>query len=231
MLQGKRSIVKQSTRSAGMMALAGAVSAALMATPALSHPHIFAEASLEVAVTADGTVEALRHVWRFDELFSSTVLFEFDANADLELDHAELEAVGAVLHESLAEFGYFQFVSAGGKDVAMQAPERIVALLQDNQLVVLFESKPASTLPLDGKIDFGIYDPTFYTAIDFFDDDSLSVSLQPAQCTRAVIRPDPDEAIAMNQQSLTDAFFNDPVGVDYSKLFATRLELNCGAGE
>ena len=211
-----------------MSALAGAVFA-LAATPALSHPHIFAEASLEVAVAADGTVEALRHVWRFDDLFSSTVLLEFDANADLELDHDELESVGSVIHESLAEFDYFQFVTTGDKDVAMQAPERIVAMFQDNQLIIVFESKPAGKLSLDGRVDFGVYDPTFYTAIDFYDDDSLTVSGLPDECTRAVVRPDPDEAIAMNQQSLTDAFFNDPMGVDYSKLFATRLELDCAA--
>jgi len=41
------------------------------------------------------------------------------------------------------------------------------------------------------------------------------------------VRPDPDEIIAQNQSSLTDAFFNDPTGTDMTKLFATRLELQC----
>ena len=197
------------------------------AAPALAHPHVFAEASLEVAVGPDGTVEALRHVWRFDDLFSATVMLEFDLNADLVLDNDELEMVGSVIHESLAEFGYFQFVTAGGKDVGMHAPDRIMANYQDNQLVVLFESRPAEPLKLDGTVDFGVYDPTFYTAIDFYEDEHLTVTGLPDGCTRAVIRPDADEAIAQNQQSLTDAFFNDPTGVDYSKIFATRLELNC----
>ena len=49
----------------------------------------------------------------------------------------------------------------------------------------------------------------------------------PGDCTRAVIRPDPDEAIAQNQNTLTSAFFNDPSGNDLSKIFATRLELKC----
>lgn len=195
--------------------------------PALSHPHIFAEASLEVVVGPDRSVQALRHVWRFDDLFSSTVLLEFDMNADLELDEEELEEVGSVIHESLAEFDYFQFVTLGGRDVAMQPPERIVALFQDSQLIVLFESQPVEKLILDGSIDFGIYDPTFYTAIDFYEDEQMMVSDLPASCSRSVVRPDPDEAISMNQQSLTDAFFNDPTGNDYSKLFATRLALTC----
>jgi ABC-type uncharacterized transport system substrate-binding protein len=51
----------------------------------------------------------------------------------------------------------------------------------------------------------------------------------PSSCTRTVIRPDPDTAIAQNQQTLTDAFFNDPTGTDMSKIFATKLELTCQA--
>lgn len=197
------------------------------AAPVAAHPHIFAEASLEVMVGADRKVESLRHVWRFDDMFSSTVLLEFDANADLKLDEEELATVGSVVLESLAEFDYFQFVTSGGKDVAMSPPEQIVALFEDSQLIILFESRPVDKLVLDSVADFGVYDPTFYTAIDFYEDANLVVTKLPDGCARAVVRPDPDEAIAQNQQSLTDAFFNDPSGVDYSKLFATRLELNC----
>lgn len=195
---------------------------------ARAHPHVFAEASLEVAVGADGSVAALRHVWRFDDLFSSTVLLEFDRNADLQLDTEELDEVGNVIHASLAEFGYFQIVTANGKDVVMAAPDRIMANYEDNQLIVLFESQPQEPLKLDSDLSFGVYDPTFYTAIDFYDDTHLVVSDLPAGCAREVVRPDPDEAIAQNQQTLTDAFFNDPSGNDMSKIFATRLELHCG---
>ena len=216
----KRILNRTALPAAAALVLAGA-------TQALAHPHVFAEASLEVAVDDGGAVTALRHVWRFDDLFSATVMLEFDANADLTLDHGELETVGSVIHESLAEFGYFQFVTAGGKDVEMRAPDRIMADFQDNQLIILFESRPVAPLKLDGTVDFGVYDPTFYTAIDFYEDTQLVVTGLPESCTRAVVRPDADEAIAQNQQSLTDAFFNDPTGVDYSKIFATRLELSC----
>ena len=57
----------------------------------------------------------------------------------------------------------------------------------------------------------------------------MAVDDLPADCTRQVIRPDPDEAIAQNQSTLTDAFFNDPTGTDLSKIFATKLELTCKA--
>ncbi|MDN2567271.1 DUF1007 family protein [Aquibium sp. A9E412] len=209
--------------------VAALVAALAAPATALAHPHVFAEARLDVAVAADGTVEALRHLWRFDDLFSSTVLVEFDRNGDLELDTGELELVAEIVHESLAEFDYFQLVTRNGRDVDMQAPDRLIADFADNQLIILFESAPAETLPLSGTIAFGVYDPTFYTAIDFVEDDYMAVENMPSSCARSVVRPDPDEAIAQNQDTLTEAFFNEPGGNDMSRIFATRLEIDCPA--
>jgi len=197
--------------------------------PASAHPHVFAEARLDVMVTPEGDVRSLRHLWRFDDLFSSTVLVEFDANGDLKLDESELAEVSKTVFDSLAEFGYFQIVRANGASVAMKPPPKLMAQYQDDQLIILFESEPESALRLAGKVDFGVYDPTFYTAIDFIEDDYMAVDSMPAGCERAVIRPDADEALAQNQSTLTEAFFNDPSGTDYSSIFATRLEITCGA--
>ncbi|WP_353644799.1 DUF1007 family protein [Mesorhizobium sp. WSM2239] len=195
--------------------------------PARVHPHVFAEARLDVMLNPDKTVKSLRHLWRFDDLFSSTVLMEFDKNADLKLDDAELQDVSNTVYASLAEYDYFQLVTADGKDVTMKPPPVLIANYEADQLIILFESEPKEQLKLEGKVDFGIYDPTFYTAIDFVEDENMAVSDLPPTCTRSVIRPDPDEAIAQNQSNLTDAFFNDPSGTDLSKIFATRLELDC----
>jgi len=207
-----------------------ATCAALLAVtaPAEVHPHVFAEARLDVVLSPDhGSVASLRHLWRFDELFSSTVLMEFDKNADLALDDAELKEVAGTIFSSLADYDYFQVVTVNGKDFHMKAPSHLMAYFDNNQLIVLFESEPVTPLKLAGKIDFGVYDPTFYTAIDFADDANMAVEGLPANCTRTVIRPDPDTAIAENQKTLTEAFFNDPMGTDMSKIFATRLELTC----
>ncbi len=216
------SSLKRSTLGAASLAAALA-----WAGPAWVHPHVFAEASLEVKLDAGATVHSLRHVWRFDDLFSSTVLVEFDKNQDLKLDDAELLDVANTIFASLAEFDYFQLVSSQGKDVAMKAPDKLIATFENNQLVVFFESQPVEPLKLAGKVDFGVYDPTFYTAIDFTEDSNMMVDGLPATCKRQVIRPDPDEAIAQNQQNLTDEFFNDPSGNDLGSIFATKLEIDC----
>jgi ABC-type uncharacterized transport system substrate-binding protein len=213
-----------------ILATATATTTLLASTlPARVHPHVFAEARLDVVVNPDHTVKSLRHVWRFDELFSSTVLMEFDKNSDLKLDDAELKDVADTVYKSLAVYNYFQMVTLNDKDVEMKPPAKLIANFDHDQLIIAFESEPKQPLKLSGKVDFGVYDPSFYTAIDFVDDDKMAVENLPPTCTRTVVRPDPDEAIKQNQSKLTDAFFNDPQGTDMSKIFATRLELNCPA--
>jgi ABC-type uncharacterized transport system substrate-binding protein len=214
--------------AARTMMLASASATFLASTaPALVHPHVFAEARLDVMLNPDRSVKSLRHLWRFDDVFSSTVMMEFDKNSDLKLDDAELQEVANTVYSSLGEYGYFQVVTADGKDVAMKPPAQLMANYENDQLIILFESEPKNPLKLTGKVDFGVYDPTFYTAIDFTEDEHMAVDGMPSDCTRAVIRPDPDDAIAQNQASLTDAFFNDPAGTNLSKIFATKLELTC----
>ncbi|WP_434221263.1 DUF1007 family protein [Mesorhizobium caraganae] len=214
------------------MRLTGMVSgvALLLASAgaANAHPHVFAEAKLDLTVGPDRMVKSLRHLWRFDDLFSSTVLMEFDKNSDLVLDAKELDEVALTIHASLAEYNYFQMVTLNGKDVTMAPPPKFSVSYENDQLVVQFETQPKDTLALAGKVSIGVYDPTFYTAIDFTDDDKIAVAGLPEGCSRAVVRPDPDTAIAQNQKSLTDAFFSDPTGTNLGKIFATRLELTCG---
>ena len=202
--------------------------AALMPISALAHPHIFAEARLEVVAGEDGTISELRNVWRFDEMFSSSVILDFDKNTNLKLDPEELADVGQVVLESLEEFSYYTSITEDGKDVKVGKPDKINVDFKDGQLLMFFVLKPGETMPLKGKMTFGVYDPTMYAAMDFSTDDDLAlVGDGFSACKREVVRPDPDEVLAQNQSNLTDAFFNDPTGNDMSKLFATRLEVTC----
>ena len=196
--------------------------------PALAHPHIFAEARLEVVAGPDGNVQELQNVWRFDEVFSSSVLLDFDKNTDLKLDAKELAALGEVMRKSLASYHYFTTITINGAVVGVQKPDVIHATFDGQQLMVIFAVKPEKPVPLKGRLTFGIYDPSMYTSIDFpTDGDLVAKGAGFAKCQHKVVRPDPDEVISQNSTTLTDAFFNDPTGTDMTKLFATRLEVTC----
>ena len=194
---------------------------------ALAHPHVYAEARLEIVIGDTGTVEELRHVWRFDDLFSSTILLDFDTNANLKLESSELLEIGNVVRESLADYDYYTSISHDGQAVKIQPPDAIHVDFQDGQILMFFAVRPETPLPLQGLLSFGAYDPTMYAALDFLTDDDLFVDGLRPGCSEAIIRPDPDEVMAQNEATLTDALYNNPQGNDFSKFFATRLELTC----
>ncbi len=201
--------------------------AAIVASPASSHPHVFAEAKLSLVLNPNGTVEKLSHVWVFDDVFSSTVLVEFDTDQDLKLSAAELQEVQNTIVESIGEFNYFQTIKSNGSEITMVRPPNLTARMDDQTLVISFDSSPEKILPLHGTVSFGIYDPTFYTAIDFVEDTDMTAPVLPAGCAAKVVRPDPEEAMAQNQKNLTDAFFQTTDPATMSQLFATRLEVTC----
>jgi ABC-type uncharacterized transport system substrate-binding protein len=203
--------------------------ASLLLSPAvtLAHPHVFADARLEIVAGADGNIQQLHNVWRFDEVFSSQVLLDFDKNTNLVLDVPELEEIGRTVRDSLEEFSYYTTLTQDGKTIAVTKPDVINVDFKDGQLLMFFAIKPATVMPLKGKLTFGVYDPTLYASMDFPSDQDLVILGNFGSCKHSVVRPDADEVIAANQSTLTDAFFNDPTGTDMSKLFATRMEVNC----
>ncbi len=202
----------------------------VLPSTALAHPHIFAEAHLEIVAGSDGDISELQNVWRFDEIFSSSVLLDFDKNANNQLDQDELEEVGQTVLDSMEEFDYFLNITQDGKSIGVHRPDQIIADYKDGQLLLIFSAKPKQAMPLKGKMTFGVYDPTLYTAMDFpTDQDMVAVGEGFKRCTEKIVRPDPDEVITQNQATLTEAFWNDPLGTDRSRLFATRIEVTCGA--
>ncbi|KPF46253.1 DUF1007 family protein [Rhizobium sp. AAP43] len=206
--------------------LAGLVTG--FATPAFSHPHIFAEARLEIVAADDGTLKELRNVWRFDDVFSASVLMDYDKNSDLKLDPSELKEIADTIRESLGDYGYFTFITKDGQPAEVARPEVFNVDYRENQLLVFFVAHPKTPLKIGGKMTVGVYDPTLYTAIDFANDTDMVVEGKGFEtCKHKVVRPDADAVIAQNQDNLTEAFFNDPAGTDMGKLFATRMEIAC----
>ncbi|QRI62090.1 DUF1007 family protein [Shinella sp. PSBB067] len=202
--------------------------ALLAPVAALAHPHVFAEARLEVVGNEEGTISELRNVWRFDEMFSASVVMDFDSNSNGQLDPDELAEVGKTVLESLEEFSYYTTITEDGKAVKVSKPDVINVDFKDGQLLMFFTVKPGEVMPLKGKLTFGVYDPTMYASMDFASDgDLVTIGDKLNACKHEVVRPDPDEVLSQNQSSLTEAFFNDPAGTDMSRLFATRLEVTC----
>jgi ABC-type uncharacterized transport system substrate-binding protein len=200
---------------------------AAMAQPALAHPHVFAEARLEVDVTADSAIKALRNVWRFDDLFTSTVMLEFDSNGNGEMETGEIDELTAVITDSISDYNYFLNLTADGTEFGFKQVKDMAALFDDGQMIIIFSAVPESRVAIADEPVLSVYDPTFYTSIEFYDESEMVMTNAPQGCSHDMVVPDIDAILTEQQDTLTESFFNDPEGNDYSKMFATRMEISC----
>ena len=226
------SIMPTGRGRAAVRALAGAAALLALAGSAAAHPHVFAESRMEIVGDTAGKLASVRNIWRMDELFSTSVVLDFDKNANGVLDDDELQAVGDTVKESIAEWSFYTFVRAGGKLVPMDPPAEIRTLFQDNQLLMFFEMKVKETIDLKTQpVTVSAFDETFFVAFDFADESSFQLVDMPANCTRSMVVPDEDEAAKEWMSSIAGLGPDEKVpddGVDYSQILATRAEIKCG---
>jgi ABC-type uncharacterized transport system substrate-binding protein len=193
---------------------------------ARAHPHVFAEAHLEFVRDAQGAVTELRHVWRFDELFSSSVVLDYDANGDNQLDNDELDAVSKTVSESIAEFHYFTDARDGEKKLSLVAPDRILVDYQDGQILMFFSLKFAEPADLSGgQFRVAISDPTYFVALDLKDE--KAVDIKGGGCTVAILRPDYDALIQQKAAELGEKFFTSTERTTLGDEWLTWVTAKC----
>ncbi len=206
--------------------------ASVLAQRAEAHPHVFVDAKMEIVGGGAGTqLKAIRNIWRMDELFSSSVLFDFDKNANGVLDPEELAKVGETVRQSIGEWDYYTLITISGRPVRMTPPDRIRALYQKDQLLLFFEMKPAEPVDLAKEaVTFSTFDDSFFVAFDYADETDFALLDLPQSCSRAFTVPDPDEAATnwMAQISMLRPDQKVPDdGIDYSKALATHVDVTC----
>lgn len=219
-------------KSRSVAACLGLLAGTIAATEADAHPHVFATSKMEIVGDADGKLVAIRNIWQMDELFSTSVVLDFDKNANNVLDDAELEAVGQTVRESIAEWGFYTFVRTGGRDVKMQPPADIRTLYENGQLLMFFEMPTAEPIDLKTQpISVSNFDETFFVAFDYEDETAFTLVGMPATCTKGMTVPDEDAAAAEWMASIANLGPDEEVpdtGVDFSELLATRIDVKCG---
>lgn len=145
-----------------------AFTAALTASAALAHPHMFVDARSEFAVDEAGRLTGLSTVMLIDELTTLFVLEEHGVfTADAPLSDAKREAIGAGLIAGLGDYDYFTTLEIDGARVAF-ADAKITALrLDDARLAATLELTLAAPQALRGRtLELGLYDPTYFAAVD-----------------------------------------------------------------
>lgn len=202
------------------------------ATAASAHPHVFIEPHVEIVGNAAGTMTAVRNVWRMDELFSSSVVVDFDKNANGMLDPDELDAVGETVRSSIAEWSFYTFVEMDGRDVALVPPQKMHTLFENGQLIFFFEMPLKDPIDLARqKVKVSNFDESFFVAFDFENADNFQLIDLPAACSKKLDAPDEDEAAKNWMNTIAGLGTDEAVPQDqanvYADILSTRLEVSC----
>jgi len=163
--------------------------------PAAAHPHVFIENKVTFVFDA-GKVPALRVSWVFDDVFSDSLLTQFDADGDGKFDDLESKAVGEGTLPNLKMFHYFTYVWVDGKQLDPIDPTEFVASADDKRIVTfqMTVKLPQPVDPRTAALATEIYDREYYVQVDLAQQDPVSLENAGNLPCGATVRDDTDAA-------------------------------------
>jgi ABC-type uncharacterized transport system substrate-binding protein len=159
-----------------------ALLAALAPCAAAAHPHVFVSAAAGLFFDAQGRLVYIQHVWQFDPAFSAFAVQGLDANSDGKLSRSELAPLAKINVESLKPYHDFTWLSAGGKKIALGAPENYYLRMYGDRLTLFFQLPLATPIKPSAKMKLEIYDPEYFVAFTFNKKTPVALFNAPSGC-------------------------------------------------
>jgi ABC-type uncharacterized transport system substrate-binding protein len=213
--------------------LAGLATAAMLAWPtaAMPHPHVWIEMRSDVVVNEQGLISAINVEWTFDDGYAQAALEGLDTNQDGNYSTAELDPLTKENMQSLKDYEFFTFPRAGGKKLEIDEIKEYGQLYSNNRLTLHF------VVPLKEPVDprkqdfyYKIYDPDFFIAMDYMQDEPVSVvGTLPQGCTLD-LRPVPTgEEIEQKREYLSTKGkdWQPDTDEDFGGMFAQPVHIAC----
>jgi ABC-type uncharacterized transport system substrate-binding protein len=222
----KRGEIVERDQRAMLRKVVTAAAFAIVAGPALAHPHVLVAAKAEIIYDGQGNVLGVNHVWTFDEQYSAFATMGFPKDKDGRFEAAKLAELAKVNTESLGEFGYFTEAKAGGRKVEFSAPQNY-RLEQNGAALTLFMTLPLKA-PAPGKtFSIDVSDPTYFVAFAFDDaKDAVVLARAPQGCSVTVRRPKADDL--SNYAKLSDQMFAQLTGKsEVASAFGNKAIVAC----
>ena len=159
-----------------------------------AHPHIWIDGHLTVLFNSQGQVVAVRHLWKFDELFSAFSLQGITREKNGVIPAAELKTLTDQWMLNLADPAshFFTTASHGGQAIALQKPVRAQSNLdtQTNQLTLSFELPLTVPLALSMlSLEIDVNDPGYFVAFEYKGSQVLTLSEAPTACRFSHMSP------------------------------------------
>lgn len=197
-----------------------------LARQAAAHPHVWVAARAHVIFDPQGSVQAIRHEWTFDEMYSAFVTQGQEKDGKL-MTKEELAPLAKTNVEQLAEFDYFTYAKAGGQKVAFGEPVDYSLEEKQDKLIVLRFTLPLKTPASAAKaFSFQVYDPTYFVAFEMEQQNPVTLVGARAGCSVNHIGANP--LATADAKKLSESFFSGlSPGSDFGVKLASRIIIAC----
>jgi ABC-type uncharacterized transport system substrate-binding protein len=201
---------------------------AAMSAPAIAHPHVWIDMKVDLSFDDAKKLDSLTVTWTFDEFYSAFAVQDFRKRPDGSYDPADLAKLAEVNLTNLKDWNYFTEVMQGGKPLKLGTPThgassydaKAGTLTMTFTLPVAPPAAATASLP----VEFRIYDPSYYIAIDYVKKDAIRLAIGNHDgCAVSMTIPDAEEIWS----SLPESAFNGPKAVSLGKNFASTATLIC----
>mgnify|MGYP006285458185 FL=1 len=138
-----------------------------------SHPHVFIYTTVEAVFDKDG-LAGFHLYWKFDEMFSTLRINDYDRNGNGEFEKNELQALEKGAFSNLKKSDYFSHVTIGGKEFKVQYVTEFHAWIKDSIVYYSFRIPcHVKANEREKTVKLSVYDPSFYCSV-FLTDNPVS---------------------------------------------------------
>jgi len=132
-----------------------------------AHPHVWIDAHVGVYFSGQ-RLQRIVHRWVFDEMFTESILLDYDRNRNRRIEPGENREIEAGAFSNLRHYGYFTHLAVGSREVPIESVEAFQASVEQGRLVYRFE------VPLDvevrsrwQRIHLGVWDDTYFVEVRY----------------------------------------------------------------
>jgi ABC-type nickel/cobalt efflux system permease component RcnA/ABC-type uncharacterized transport system substrate-binding protein len=161
--------------------------AALVASPAFAHPHIFIDAKTAITFDDAGEVVSIHNTWTFDAAYSAWSIQGLDTNNDGKYSRAELQPLADDNMNGLADYEYYTFAGEGSDPNLKFGHGSNPTLDYDGKQTTLsFDVALAKPYAIRKSLELSIDDPEYYVAITFGSPSDVQLINAPKNCSIAM---------------------------------------------
>ncbi len=134
---------------------------------AFAHPHLFIESKANFIFTKDH-LEGIQVTWIFDEMFSTSMIQDYDENKNGKYDKREINIIKNEAFSNLVNYNYFTYIKINNKKFKIRKVINFNTKIKNKQITYSF------FIPLNIKksskkkiINFSSHDKSYYAAINY----------------------------------------------------------------